>query len=140
MSRISSRSKAITLTVLGPVLAFSLVACGGGSSGGSATAASTPNPSASGGPGGAPGGFDMSKIQACLKAAGISVPTNSDFPRPSGSFSPGGTPPSGARPSGPPSGGGAGGLFNSPEAQAALKACGITMPTGGPGPNATPTS
>jgi hypothetical protein len=142
MSRISSHSKAITLTVLGPVLAVSLVACGGGSSN-SATPASTPNPSASGGPGGTRGGFngaDFTKIEACLKAAGIAVPTRSGFPRPSGSFSPRPRP-SGVRPSGGNfRGGGERGIFNSPQAQAALKACGITIPTGGPRPNATPTS
>jgi hypothetical protein len=145
MSRISSRSKAVTVTVLGPVLAFSLVACGGGSSGsGSAAPADAPNPSASGAPGGGRGfnGAEFTKIQACLKAAGIAVPTRSNFPRPSGSFSPRARP-SGVRPSGVrPSGGNfrGGGEFASPQVQAALKACGITIPSGGGRPNATPTS
>jgi len=87
------------------------------------------------------GGADFAKIQACLSAAGISMPTGSGGARPSG---PMGTPPSGsARPSGgrPPGGmGGNDSLFSSPEAKAALKACGITMPTGGARPTATPTS
>lgn len=145
MSRISSRSKAVTVTVLGPVLAFSLLACGGGSSGSATPSAAAPNPSASGAPGGGRGfnGADFTKIQACLKAAGIAVPTRSNFPRPSGSFSPRPRP-SGVRPSGVrPSGGGnfrGGGEFASPQVQAALKACGITVPTGGGRPNATPTS
>jgi hypothetical protein len=147
-SRISSRSKAVTVTVLGPVLAFSLVACGGGSSGSTASAA-TPKTSATGAPGGGGrggfGGADFTKIQACLKAAGITLPTRSGFPRPSGSFSPRARPsgvrPSGVRPSGGNFRGGAGGQFASPQVQAALKACGITIPTGGARrPNATPTS
>jgi hypothetical protein len=146
-SRISSRSKAVTLTALAPVLAFSLAACGSGSSG-SPASASTPSATGAPGPGGARGGFggvDFTKIQACLKAAGISLPTRTDFPRPSGSFSPGPRPsgvgPSGVRPSGGNFRGGADrGLFASAQVQAALKACGITVPTGGPRPNATPTS
>jgi hypothetical protein len=141
-SRISSRSKAVTLTALAPVLAFSLAACGSGSSG-SPASASTPSATGAPGPGGARGGFggvDFTKIQACLKAAGISLPTRTDFPRPSGSFSPGPRP-SGVRPSGGNFRGGADrGLFASAQVQAALKACGITVPTGGPRPNATPTS
>jgi hypothetical protein len=81
-------------------------------------------------------------VQACLKAAGIAIPTlaarpSGSFTRPSGSF----TRPSGSftRPSGSftrPSGAGGGGFFGTDSAegtqiQAALKACGITLPTGG---------
>jgi hypothetical protein len=133
-------SKALTISVLGPVLALSLVACGGGSSG-STAAASTPDASATGAPGGADraGGFDFTKAQACLKAAGIAVPTGNGGPRPSGS---GGAIPSGAagiRPSGA-AGGPGGGMFDSAAAQAALKACGITVPAGGGRPTVTPTN
>jgi hypothetical protein len=85
-------------------------------------------------------------MQACLTAAGIAVPTPngsarpSGGPRPSGTFN--GTPPTdGTRPSGAAGRGGLGGLFQSAEAQAALKACGITIPTGGGArPSATATS
>jgi hypothetical protein len=150
MSRISARNKAFAVTAFGPALALSLVACGGGSSG-STTAASTstPNASATGAPGTAGAGragvagADFTKIQACLSAAGISLPTRSGAPRASGAA--GGTPPSGAvRPTGGTGGGNGagagGGLFASAQVQAALKACGITVPTGGGRPTVTPTS
>jgi hypothetical protein len=156
-SRVTSRTTRLTVAALGPVLAVSLAACGGSSSAGSATpAAATPNANATGAPGGGRGfgGADFTKIQACLKAAGINLPTGTRFPRPSGSFTPRGTPPSGGvRPSGVrPSGGfgggggrggGFGGEFNTPQVKAALAACGITVPTGGgggPRPTATANS
>jgi hypothetical protein len=139
-SWIRSRGTTLTVAALAPVLALGLTACGGSSS--TATVAgATPNAGATGAPGGNGqgagrgfGGADFAKMQACLKAAGIAVPTRSDFPRPSGSFTrpsgaANGTPPSGAA-GGRGGGGGMGGLFSSPEAQAALKACGITVPTG----------
>ncbi|MFI7585692.1 hypothetical protein ACIB24_01290 [Spongisporangium articulatum] len=142
MNQTLTRSKArLSLGVAAPVvLMLSLAACGGGSSGGASTA--VPSASATGAPGagGGFGGQDFQKIQACLSAAGITLPTQSGMPsfsggtRPSGmpSFSPGGTPPSGA-----PNGGGRGNsefqkILSSDAAQAALKACGITMPTGRP--------
>lgn len=94
--------------------------------------------------------MDMTAIQACFKAAGIetAIPRGmpsggarpSGDPRPSGTFN--GTPPAdGVRPSGAPGGpgGGGGGMFQSAEAQAALKACGITVPTRGARPSANPT-
>jgi hypothetical protein len=152
-SRVTSRTTTMTVWALGPVLAVSLAACGGSSSTGSATpAGATPDANATGAPGGRGfGGADFTKIQACLKAAGVTLPTGTRGPRPSGSFTPNGTPPSGAvRPSGVrPSGGFGGGrggfgggMFNTPAVKAALAACGITVPTGGggggaPGPTAT---
>ena len=147
MLKIQSRSTAVRTAIAAPVLLLALVGCGG-SSGGSATpaAAATGSPGANGGGqgGGGFGGVDMTAIQACLKAAGIDVPTPngsarpSGAPRPSGTFN--GTPPAdGVRPSG--GAGGGGGMFQSAEAQAALKACGITMPTGrGARPSATATT
>ena len=91
----------------------------------------------------------MQQIQACLKAAGIEVPTPSGAPSgmPSdgaGGGPGGGTPPSGmpsgAAPSGAPSGGPGGGPggrrggvdLSDKKVQAALKACGITVPTARP--------
>jgi len=78
----------------------------------------------------------MQQIQACLKAAGISVPTPTGMP----SGGPGGGPsgmPSGGPPSGGPSGGPQGGRgggvdFSDKKVQAALKACGISVPTARP--------
>ena len=144
--RVTSRRNAVTVAALGPVLALSLVACGGGSSG--TTAGVTPSGNATGAPGGQGGGgfggADFTKIQACLKAAGIALPTRSGFPRPSGSFSrPSGTAfprPSGSGGPGGGFGGGRGGgaMFSDPQVQAALTACGITVPTGRP--TASPTS
>jgi hypothetical protein len=143
MLKIKSRSSAVRGPVAASVLLLALAACGG-----SSDAASTPSSSATGspganGPGGGFGGVDMTAIQACLKAAGIDLPTPSGGvgpsgqPRPTGSFN--GTPPAdGVPPSGAPGGGAGGGMFESAEVQAALKACGITVPTGrGPRPTAT---
>ena len=133
------RLLALGLTVAG---ALSLAACGSSSS---AEPAQTES-AAPGGPGGF-GGADMQKIFACLKAAGIDVP---DLPsgmpsgRPSGmpSEMPSGMPsdrPSGARPSGAPSDfRGRGGIdFSDAKVAAALKACGIAVPSGMPAPQAT---
>jgi hypothetical protein len=140
-------TRPIRAAVLGLALTLGtagLAACTGGGS--AATASSSTAPSASGsasasaarGFGG--GVFASAKVQACLKAAGITVPTGGragGFPsgsRPSGSFPSGSRPsfprPSGSRPSG--AGGGFGGnSAESQKIQAALKACGITLPTGG---------
>jgi hypothetical protein len=147
MLTIHRRSGLVKAAVAAPVLAVVLAACGGSSSGGSASSA-TPTPSSTGQAGqrgGGAFGAQFTAIEQCLKAAGIAVPTararpsGSSFPRPSGSFN--GTPPAGGggfngtpgtRPSGG-FGGGAGGIgtiLNSSQAKAALKACGITIPTG----------
>jgi hypothetical protein len=127
-------TRVASLSVVGVLAAATLTGCGGGSS-----SSSTGTPQA-GAPSGGPGGFGINtaqqkKIQQCLKAAGLA----SSFPsgRPSGFPSGGanGTPPSGVPsgapsgfPSGGPSGGPGGGAFNNPQIQAALKACGITLP------------
>jgi hypothetical protein len=116
------------------VLAGGLAGCGGGSTASTATVAAA----SSTGSGAQPSGTRtrgagvsaamQAKIQQCLQAAGIAVPTFTG--RPSGF-------PSGARPSGAPSGtrtgGGFGGRYANPQMQAALKACGITIPTRRPG-------
>ena len=128
-----------------------LAACSGG--GGKTTASSSPSASASAsasatrGFGG--GLFGSAKVQTCLKAAGITVPSGRAFPsgsrsRPSGTF-PSGSRPSFSRPSG--AGGFGGNSAEGQKIQAALKACGITLPTGGnrargsaPTPSATPSA
>jgi hypothetical protein len=146
----SSRARTLAVAALGPALALSLVACGGGSSSGSTSAAAAPTVTATGAPGtndgarGGANGAEFQKIQACLKAAGIAVPTRSPGPRPTGSTgyrqngTPNGTPPSGGvRPSGGGFGGNGGGMFTSAAAQAAIKACGLTVPTFGGRPRAT---
>ena len=140
--------KIIRLAVV-PVAVLALAACSGSSGSSPSTSSVTPAAAPTGSPGsgaggrGGFGGFDFQAAQACLKAAGISVPTPSGgFPtaRPSGV-------PSGQRPTNfpRPSGtgrfrngnGGLRGVFQSKQAQAALKACGITLPTGGPRPTAS---
>ena len=97
--------------------------------------ASTP-PGGSGAPGGFPAGGDFAKIQQCLQAAGLTLPTGS-FSPPSGSFAlPSGAFPSGQIPGGsfaPPAG--AGGALNDPKVQTALQACGISLPGGAPAPS-----
>jgi hypothetical protein len=132
-----ARSLTVPLALSGALL---LAACGGGGDG-TTTGAPTSAAGAEGGARGGPGfgGADFQKIQECLSAAGISLPT------PSGGFrTPGGTPPSGGPQGTPPSGaprdgggGFGGGRFADPEVQAALKACGITVPTGRPRPSGT---
>ncbi|ODU00678.1 MAG: hypothetical protein ABS81_22905 [Pseudonocardia sp. SCN 72-86] len=107
---------------VGPLVATVLVAvavaaCGGGDQP-TTQAASTA----------APGARDMDpaqrqKIDQCLQAAGIPVPTQQ--PRPSGEPRPSGQP----RPSGGARAGG--GQFADPKVQQALQACGITLPQGG---------
>ena len=104
-------------------VALSLTGCGGGSSS-DATGSQTPPA--------APSGVDPTQIKAirqCLKAAGL----NQSFPSGGPSGIPSNLPsdlPSGA-PTNFPSNfsGGPGGEFNNPKIQAALKACGIQLPT-----------
>jgi hypothetical protein len=129
-------------------MAGGAAACGGSSASSSAAKPSTAATSAAtpGGGGGGGGAFgqQFTQIEQCLKAAGIAVPTASFRPRGSGrpSDRPSFVRPSGtARPSGfPRRGGGFGALFQNPQAQAALKACGIALPSfgarrsGAPGP------
>jgi hypothetical protein len=161
--------KAALLVGIALATAAGVVACGSGSgaktavssaaaTSAAASASSSDSRAARANP------FDDPTVAACLKAAGITVPTfaaptgsftRGTGARPSGSF----TRPTGARPSGSftrPSGadgGFGGGAFgtDSTEIQAALKACGITLPTGGagfggrggsgaPNPSATPSS
>ena len=132
--------RSAVLVVLPAVL---LVAgCGGGDAG--TTTAAPTSASAEGGPGGFRDGAEFQKIRQCLTAAGIPVPTpTGTFRRPTGTPDPnrtfGGTPPSGA----PGGRGGFGGLFREPQVRAALKACGITVPTGRPDrprPTASPSA
>ena len=83
---------------------------------------------------------ETARIRQRLQAAGISLPTPSARP----SFSPRPSPTPGVpRPSRSPGQGGFGagrGLFNDPKVQAALKACGVTLPSPGSfRPGATPT-
>ncbi|WP_088283861.1 hypothetical protein [Kineosporia sp. A_224] len=153
-----------------------LAACGGGST--ATTTAAAGSTTASGprtvtatdaaaapGQGGAGDrGADFQKIQQCLAAAGISLPTPSGMP--SGAPTGNGTPPAGgpgggvtqgadgkftapdgdvitAMPTpgadgGPGGGPGMGQLFDDPATKAALEACGISVPTGRP--TAAPTS
>jgi hypothetical protein len=110
-----------------------LVACGGSAHG---TSGSTATPSSSGS---GRGGFGRNslysdpKVQQCLRAAGLTVPTPTfTGPRPSfsGSARPSFT---GPRPSGTNRGGGFLGGAEGAKIQQALKACGISLPqrTGG---------
>ena len=72
----------------------------------------------------------MQKIQECLSAAGLATP--SAMPTGTPTAMPTGMPT--ATPTGRPPNGGGNNTMNSPEAQAALKACGIEMPTSTAGP------
>jgi hypothetical protein len=107
-----------------------LGACGS-SSGGGSSPSSTSSTSRPAFPGGG-SGIDFTKVTACLKAAGIDVPTPTGTP----SGVPTDLPTAGA--TAPPTGPGAGGFaqLNTPKARAALKACGITL---GAGAAPTPT-
>ena len=123
--------------------ALMLTACSGSDPGATAPAA-TPAPTAPATGQPRPAGVDFQKINDCLQAAGIDVPSGMPSNLPSGMLTdrPSGMPtdrPSGMPtdvPSNMPSGmgapgqrGGPAGAFNDPEAQAALKACGIDLPT-----------
>lgn len=131
------------------VAVLALTACGSDTPEGTATASAAPSTALSG----APDGAAFQEIRACLEAAGLDT---SDLPSGTPSGMPSGRPsgmPSGAPsdlpsdfPSGPPPGmasggpgGGGGGPMNlGAEAQAALVACGITMPSRPPTGAATP--
>jgi hypothetical protein len=107
------------------------------------TASSAPSPGAStGAPAGGLGGGDFAKIQQCLQAAGISLPTGSfappggSFAPPDGSFAlPSGAFPSGRIPNGSFNPGGLGAGLSDPKIQTALKACGLSLPGGSPAPS-----
>lgn len=137
--RLGSAAAAAVVAVL------ALTACGSDTPEGAATASAAPSTA----PSGAPNAAAFQEIRACLEAAGLDT---SDFPSGAPSGMPSGRPsgmPSGAPsdfPSGPPPGmpsggpgGGGGGPMNlGAEAQAALVACGITMPSRPPAGTATP--
>jgi len=137
--------RAATLAGAALLTAGLLAGCAGGSAtGGSASGAAgaAPTPTgqsaAPGGPGGAQAQQRFTAIRSCLQAAGIAVPTPSGSRR-SFTRTPGVTP--SPRPSG--SGGfrrgGFGGMFADPKVQAALKACGLTLPSpGGRRPSGAP--
>ena len=116
--------------------ALMLTACSSSDPGTTTTTAATPAPTAPAAGQLRPAGVDFQKINECLQAAGIDVPSGMPTDRPSGmpTDRPSGMPtdfPSNM-PSGmgaPGQGGGPAGAFNDPEAQAALKACGIELPT-----------
>ena len=145
----ASRLNMVRAGIAAPLLVLAVAACGGGTDNSASPSdpTSAPAATASGQPGGGfRGGQNFQQIQQCLSAAGIAIPTPSGgFPtgRPSyrgtpPSAGPNGTPPSGARNG---RGAGAGRGFRqilSPQAQAALKACGIAIPTGRPAAQPTP--
>ena len=110
-------------TILAALVVVAAIAAAGCGPGGT-TAAPAASATAASASAGAPGGnLDFGKIQECLTAAGISVPSGGSFALPSG-----GVP---QQPSGsfaPPSGGFQGGGFSDPATLAALKACGIALP------------
>jgi len=121
-----SLAAATRLAVAALAVAGLVAGCSGSAS--SPSSGSTPTASQSGGFGGPGAGADpalQAKIQECLKAAGIAitVPTG----RPSGA--PSGMPSSAAR-----------GMFDSPQIQAALAACGITLPSRTAGGTPSPAS
>ncbi|MGX7679889.1 hypothetical protein ACSMXN_13440 [Jatrophihabitans sp. DSM 45814] len=157
MTKLQLRNKIAVPAVLLTSLLGSgvLAACSSSSSKSPAAASSAASTSRGAGQGrGGAGFFANAQVQACLKAAGISIPSAGARPsgsfnrpsgRPTGTFSrpPGGFR-SGARPSGVRPSGGGFGAFGGAEGtkiQAALKACGIALPSrpaGGATPSATP--
>jgi hypothetical protein len=116
------RPHAVTFLAALAAAAVALTACGGSSS--AAATKSTPTPSS----GTAATSADFAKIQQCLQAAGIASPgAPGGLPSglPSGNPSTGRfSPPPGANPA----------QFSDPKVQAALKACGISLPRGRPTP------
>jgi hypothetical protein len=100
----------MVVRTVGPAVAAFMVvavtACGGGAAAGG------------------PRGMDeqtRQQVEQCLQAAGIAVPT----PGPRPTDRPTERPTDRPRPTGAPGGG----MFGDPKVQAALKACGITLPS-----------
>jgi hypothetical protein len=143
----TTTTRAAGLAAVAALSATMLAACGSGSA--TTTAAGAQPTAAPGAP--SPGGFrgrgafdpaEFTKIRQCLAAAGIDLPTPS--PRPSGApsgtgFAPEGSPAQGFGQPGAGRRSGFGNVLRSPAAAAALKACGITLPTRPPGSSGTPT-
>ena len=135
-----SRTTRAHLAVAGALVGAStlLAGCGGSGSATTTVAGAAPTASASGtgrGPGAGMDAATQASIQQCLTAAGLTMPSFTRRPGASGarpSGSPGGTPPAGTRGGVRPSGAPGGGPFADPKIQAALTACGITLPTGRP--------
>lgn len=132
------RWRALRLSAVGVVAVAALTACGGGSGSTASAPAAAPTGSPS-----ARGRFDpaqLQKVQECLSAAGISLPTPSRGFR---TFNPSDRPtsrPTG-RPTGSPTGNGRfGRMFTDPQVRAALQACGITLPTGRPTNDRSPST
>jgi hypothetical protein len=111
------------VTVAGLAVAGTLLAaCGssGGGAGGSTPVAAAASALSSS------GANSASAYRTCLEQHGVTLPSRSAFPRPTGSRSPG---------SGGGFGGGGfgGGFSTSPQMQAAMQACSSLRPTGGAG-------
>jgi hypothetical protein len=130
MSRLTHRVASLSVVVILGVAA--LTGCGSPSS-------DTTGDAPSGISSNRPGAFridpaEQKKIQKCLKAAGLAARLPTGWPSELTSGGPSGSPPSGSPPTDFPSGGfsgdpgGPGGGFTDPQVQAALKACGITLP------------
>jgi hypothetical protein len=144
-SRVNLSRRAAVGAATTLVAALALAGCGSSSTTtpSSSPASASPGASSNGSQGrgqaGGQNGAALAKIQACLTAAGIAVPS-----RPSGAPN-AGTRPSGApstRPSGAAGGrpGGIGSVLNTAAAKAALKACGLSVPSGQPSPAPTSSS
>ena len=120
ITALSRRRRTRNITVLMCLAAALCVAACGSSSSSTTTAAASASSTA---PSGTPAstGTQRAKITACLQKAGITLPAR---PPGSGNGTPGATT---APRTGGVFGGGGGGAFSNPAAQAALKKCGITV-------------
>lgn len=136
-----ARLRRVGIATSGVSLLALLAGCGASSTGSTTAAAGaqgTAATAAAGGPGGG-NSTQFAAITKCLNAAGISMPTPPA--RPSGAANGSGsntTPPSAAAGSGNGSGPTGTNPFSDTKVVAALKACGITVPSapaGGPGQN-----
>ena len=137
-----TRHRILLLPIAALAVLLAIAACTpSASSAPQATTSSAPSSSPGGAQQPGPGGGDFAKIQQCLQAAGLTLPTgsfappNGSFVPPNGSFDPGAFP-SGLFPGGsfaPP--GGIGGALSDPKIQAALTACGLSLPGGAPSPS-----
>lgn len=114
--------------VVACVLAFTLAGCGNSAAPASGEQTTAPAPTTK--ESGPPGPRQMpEEIRDCLRAAGIEVPNGMPSRRPNAAPSerPSGIPT--GRPSGRPSGISNAPNFDNPQVRAALKACGITLPS-----------
>jgi hypothetical protein len=114
------------LAAAAAILSLAVSACGSSSS------ASSGQSGSSGG--GIQSALSSKTVQACLKKQGVTLPNRGQGRPPGGATGQGGPPPNGGQPPSAATGGQGPGRNSAQfqKLQKALKACGVTLPQGGP--------